>query len=339
MSSKAPPVFIIGRLREEYLMTHEDKALLPYIGGPAAYAACAARLWQTDVKLVSRLWEPVPRDWDRPFRATGVGTERVQTIPEADRDPVFLHQTREGDILDHHPAAHYLRAGIKLPKALISYTSSRIGENTTDRFTPHTIQPVDLGTGLLQDAGLYMCPGHYLTHATLPLRARELEARYIAVSPSPSYMNPAFHDEVAAMIQGLDAVLLDEASCRRFFQREAIDLPIMMETLGSFGAHFIIITCQDGQKRLWNHAQGSHWAIPAYPGHTVTSIGTQEAFGGGFIAGMLRTDDPVEACLYGNVTESLAREGYGPWYAADAHPDLAALRLAALRETAARSRL
>ena len=336
MSPSVPSVYIIGRLREEFVMTHRDNALPAHLGGPATYAACAARIWQSEVTLVSRLWAQAPRGWQDALHANGIRTDLVHIIPEAGHDPVFLHQASEGDILDHHPAAHYLRAEIKLPKALIGYTSSRVGEEVTASFTPHTIQPVDLETRSLQGAGVHLCSGHFLTHATIPFRARELGARFISLTPSPSYMNPSFREKVAEMVQGLDALLLDEASCRRFFQREALDLPGMMEALGDMGVGIIVVKCQDGHAQLWDRSQGSHWTIPSYPGRSITSIGAGDAFGGGFITGMLLKEDPVEACLYGSVAESLASEGYGPWYAAGAHPSLASLRLTALRETISR---
>ncbi|MBN2557036.1 MAG: carbohydrate kinase family protein [Anaerolineales bacterium] len=331
MTSTTPSATIIGRLREEYLITRDGHALPAHIGGPAAYAACGAAIWMSNVRIISRIWSSARQDWDQPLRKLGVQTSGVRSIQDLAIDPVFLYQHPDGSIIDHHPAVHYLKLGVNLPKALIEYQSARTGEDDTEVLSPAVIQPADLTDKEIQGSWVHLTPGHYLSHALLPYRAHELGAAFVSLSPSPLYMTPALREEVAALIQGLDAFLPEEASLQALFQRDHLNLTEMAEAVCDLGAKRIVINRRDGQKLLWDSASQRGWWIPSYPGEKTASIGAGEAFSGGFLAGMLATGDPIEAVLRGNISESLTVEGYGPLYASGSHPQLARLRLEALR--------
>jgi len=331
MSKDKPSVFILGRLRQEYLLTHTGKSFPSHLGGPATYASCGACVWEADVHLVSRLWPAAfiePRDV---LFHQGINTDAIREVATYELDPVFFHQQPDGVILDHHPAKHYLSYQQRLPKHLIEYQSSTIGEDETRQLTPATLQPDDLGNLLFSDAAIHLAAGHYLTHATLPLQLRERGGAMITLEASPAYMNPSFQHEVRTLVQGLDAFITNEQSCRSYFRRESLPLEEMVITLGNMGAKHIVIQCDDQHKLLWDQAQQVMWSIPYYSSHQVSRIGAEHVFCGGFVAGLLLTGDPVEAALRGVVAESMACEGYGPWYATGAHPELAPRRLGALR--------
>jgi len=322
---------IIGRLREEYLITRDGRVLPAHIGGPAAYAACGAAIWIKNVSIISRIWPSVKPDWDQPLQQLGIQTSGVRSIQDLAIDPVFLYQHPDGRIIDHHPAVHYLKLGANLPKALIEYQSARAGEDDTEVLSPSVIQPADLAEKDIEGSWVHLTPGHYLSHALLPYRAHELGAAFVSLSPSPIYMNPTLREEVASLVQGLDAFLPEEASLQTLFQRDNFNIIEMAEALCDFGAKLIVINCKDGLKLLWDSASQRGWWIPSYPGEKTTSIGAGEAFSGGFLAGMLASGDPIESVLRGAISESLTVEGYGPLYSSGAHPQLAKLRVEALR--------
>jgi len=336
MVSALSGAVVIGRLRQEHLLTHDGKALPVHIGGPATYAGCGAALWHDDVHIISRLWKSASEKSLDPLFHQRINTRQIRFVTEYDVDPVFFHQRPDGTVIDHHPSKHYLSHDLNLPKGLIRYQSSLNGEEETRTFAPATIQPEDLTHLHFTGAGVHFTPGHYLTHATLPLQVKEQGGTLVTLSPSPAYMNPAFREDVAALVQGLTAFLPDETSCRSYFRRENYDLIGMAKALGGMGVEMVVIQCDDQHKLLWDQKRQRMWSIPFYTTHNLNHIGTRDVFCGGFLAGLLKTGDPLEGVLYGVIAESISSEGYGPWYALHAHPRLVALRLDALRERVTR---
>ena len=83
---------------------------------------------------------------------------------------------------------------------------------------------------------------------------------------------------------------------------------------------------------LYDVAGNHRYEIPAYPARIADPIGVGDAFCGGFLAGFQKTNDPLMAALYGNVSASLAIEGSGPFYALGVLPGLAKARLQSLKE-------
>jgi sugar/nucleoside kinase (ribokinase family) len=81
---------------------------------------------------------------------------------------------------------------------------------------------------------------------------------------------------------------------------------------------------------LYDSASRKRWEAPAYPARLADLTGAGDAFCGGFLAGYTETFDPLRAVLYGNVSASLAVEGYGALYALDTLPGLAQARLESL---------
>jgi ribokinase len=59
--------------------------------------------------------------------------------------------------------------------------------------------------------------------------------------------------------------------------------------------------------------------------------GAGDSYCGGFLAGLLETQDPVEAALWGSVSASMTIEGNDALFPLDATPGLANARLVALR--------
>lgn len=336
MVSAISGAIIVGRLRQEHVLTHDGRALPVHIGGPATYAGCGAALWHDDVNIISRLWKTASASSHDPLFHQRINTRGIQFVAAYDVDPVFYHQRPDGTVIDHHPSKYYLSHDLNLPKGLIRYQSSNDGEDETRTFTPATIQPEDLEGQDFTGAAVHFTPGHFLTHATLPLQVKEQGGTLVTLAPSAAYMNPAFREDVATLVQGLTAFLPDENSCRSYFRRESYDLTGMAKAFGEMGAGIVVIQCEDQHKLLWDQRRQRMWSIPFYTTDTVNRIGTNDVFCGGFLAGLLKTGDPLEGALYGVIAESISSEGYGPWYAAHAHPRLVELRLDALRERVTR---
>jgi sugar/nucleoside kinase (ribokinase family) len=85
---------------------------------------------------------------------------------------------------------------------------------------------------------------------------------------------------------------------------------------------------------VYDAAAKRRYEVPAYAARLADPTGAGDAFCGGFLAGFQRTNDPLMATLYGNVSASLKVEGTGPFYPLEVMPGLAEARLHALTEQA-----
>jgi ribokinase len=106
----------------------------------------------------------------------------------------------------------------------------------------------------------------------------------------------------------------------------------MLSALGEFGCE-IVVAKRGGRGQAVLDVQGKHkWEIPAYPARLADPTGAGDAYCGGFLAGLKKTYDPLQAALYGNVAASLAVEGSGALYALGVAPGLAQARLSAMND-------
>jgi sugar/nucleoside kinase (ribokinase family) len=85
---------------------------------------------------------------------------------------------------------------------------------------------------------------------------------------------------------------------------------------------------------LWLKRGQEVASVKAEDVKVIDTTGAGDAFCGGFLAGMQKTNDPLLAVLHGNVSASLKVEGTGPFYPLDVMPGLAEARLHALQEMA-----
>jgi sugar/nucleoside kinase (ribokinase family) len=83
---------------------------------------------------------------------------------------------------------------------------------------------------------------------------------------------------------------------------------------------------------IYDGTGNRRYEIPAYSSRLADPSGAGDAFCGGFLAGFHKTNDPVLAACYGNVSASLKIEGSGPFYALDVLPGLAEARLHSIKE-------
>ena len=327
----SPQYLIIGGLREDYCITHDDQAYLGVLGGNSVYAAVGAAVWSSSVGIISRIGSNYPAEWLDQIRSAGIQTGGVRLLPDAQDTRTFYKYLSPQERVDTHPAAHFLRAGLPLPPVLFDYRSSTEGQGHLNEFGPLAIRPADLPDDSGSALAAHLAPADYLTHSVVPARLREMGVKLITVDPSIRYMQPGFRQQLRTLVNGLDAFLPSEAEVRSFFQPRPTDLWDMAESLADFGCSVVVIKRGAAGQYLWDHASKRRWQIPASPARVVDVTGAGDAYCGGFLAGLQQTGDAVEAGIRGSVSASLAIEGHGALFALGAAPGLAQARLEALR--------
>jgi sugar/nucleoside kinase (ribokinase family) len=326
---------LAGQLTREYVILPSGQALLDVPGGSVLYSAVGLSIWEPDPLpgIVARVGEDYPQEWIEQFARRGLDTRGVHVLPQAVDLRSFIAYPNPGSRAFEDPVAHFARAGLAFPKALLGYRNPVSALDSRTRLTPVSLRQADIPPDFLDASAAHLCPLDYLTHSLLPAVLRQAEVSTVTLDPSPRYMNPTFWEDVPALITGLTAFLPSEEDLRMLFHGHSQDLWEMAEALAAYDCEIVVIKRGENGQHLYDAASRTRWEIPPYPARVVDPTGAGDAFCGGFLAGYRRNYDPLEAALYGNISASMVVEGSGPFYALDALPGLAQARLEALRQS------
>jgi hypothetical protein len=329
----SPRFLIAGKLSRDYLILPGDRPELDVLGGNALYAAIGVAIWEPEPPpaVVARVGEDFPQEWLVRCEQRGLDIRGVNILPQAVDVRSFAAFTSRTARSLEDPVSHFARLGMAFPKALLGYRPPSYLDSRTELLTT-SLRQADIPGDYLDASVAHLCPVDYLTHSLLPAVLRQAEFTTITLDPSPGYMNPTFWNDVPALITGLTAFLPSEEELCALFQGHSSDLWEMAEALARYGCEIIVIKRGEGGQMLYDASTRKRWEVTAYPSRLVDPSGAGDAFCGGFLAGLRRTYDPLEAVLYGNISASLVVEGTGPFYALDALPGLAQARLEALRQ-------
>jgi sugar/nucleoside kinase (ribokinase family) len=325
----------VGGLREDYFILPSGQAHLGKIGGNAVYAAVGARLWSGRVGIVSRVGSNFPADWLAVIRNHGIHTGGVQVVPEPLDTRTFYAYLSLEERVDTHPELHFARAGLPLPEALRNYATSTEGQEQREDFSPLAVRPEEVPGDYRPARGFHLAPYDFLLHLRLPAWLRQHGVTCLTADPSVRYMQPAFAPQVAEIVGLLDAFLPSEMETREFFGGQIHDLWQALEAFGAMGAACAVIKRGAAGQYVYHAASRRRWHVPAYPAHVVDVTGAGDAYCGGFLVGLERTGDPLEAALYGTVSASLVVEGTGALFALARPPSMARERLDAVRAAVA----
>ncbi len=321
---------LAGRLRRDYILPASGRPLLDVPGGNLLYAAAGLGVWQNNLGLLARVGEDYPREWLKDFERRGWDVRGVRVLAEV-LDLRHFQGSLDLNTVQHtNPVAHFARLDLTFPKSLLGYSPPN--ERDDDRHTsrPDSPRPGDIPADYLQARAVHLCPLDFMTANRISAAFRQAETIILTLDPSAAYMTPEAIEDVRSLVQGLTAFLPSEEEIRSLFWGRTHELWAMAEETASFGCEFVVIKRGAHGQILYDAASRKRWEIPAYPARLTDLTGAGDAFCGGFLAGYLQTFDPLRAVLYGNVSASLAVEGYGALYALDALPGLAQARLESL---------
>jgi sugar/nucleoside kinase (ribokinase family) len=336
MSDATPRSLILGKLTRDYILLPEGKPLLDVPGGSALYAAVGLAIWESEPPpgIVARVGEDYPQEWLQGFERSGLDTRGVQILPQAVDLRSFTAILDRYTLTSEDPVAHFARNGLTFPKPLLGYrAASPATIDSRTQMLATSLRRVDIPDSYLNASAVHLCPLDYLTHSLLPALLRQEQVNHVTLDPSPGYMNSSYWHEVPSLLTGLTAFIPSEEELCSLFQNRSSDLWEMAEALAAYGCEMIVIKRGERGQLVYDAAARTRWEIPPYPARFTNLIGAGDAFCGGFLAGYMRTYDPLEAALYGNVSASLVVEGNQATYALDVLPGLPLARLESLRQS------
>lgn len=332
---QSPRNILAGQLRRDFVVLPSGEIRLDVPGGNLLYAAAGLAVWEPYPRpgLVSRVGEDFPKEWLAEFFQHGFDVRGINVLDQPVDLRSFYAYRDPTQRVEEDPMAYFSGLGKPFPKDLLGYRSGNTGPDSRTRLSTTSLRHVDFVPEYLEATAAHICPVDYLTHSLLPAILRQAGFTMITLDPSPGYMVPAFRDDIASIVTGLNAFLPSEEEARALYHGTSPDLWEIAEIFSSYGCEIIVIKRGERGQFLYDSSTRKHWEIPAYPVEIIDPTGAGDAFCGGFLAGFRRTFDPVQAAVFGNISASLVIEGQGPFYALDSLPSLAQARFEALLQS------
>lgn len=332
-----PPTFAIaGKLTREYLLPPIGAPIVDEPGGSLLYAAGGLAVWDKNMALIARINESIPPDWLDALQMRGLDVRGVRSLPEAQGADLrsFMAYIDMNERTTSSPVSQFARRGVTFPKSLLGYQPRDDSNRNPREVDPLSPSALDVPKDYRDVSGVHLCPFDFTSQGQLVSLFKGGSTQTVSLDPAPSYMKPTFWRDLRLVLHGVNIFLPSEEELRSLFWGESNDLWSMAQRICEYGPEIVVIKRGSLGQLVYDAAAKRRYEVPAYTARLADPTGAGDAFCGGFLAGFQRTNDPLMATLYGNVSASLKVEGTGPFYPLEVMPGLAEARLHALTEQA-----
>ncbi|MEW6405836.1 MAG: carbohydrate kinase family protein [Chloroflexota bacterium] len=335
MKNEGRPTYVIaGKLSREYLLPPSGQPLLDAPGGSLLYAAGGLAVWDSNMGLVGRVGQNYPAEWLDSFRRHGFDVRGIR-IQSRDLDlRSFIAYNNKNERSLSNPVSHFARHQLTFPKALLGYQPPDGRKENPQEIDPFAPAALDVPQDYRDVPAVHLCPLDFTSQSQLIRVFSSGSNLTLSLDPAPSYMTPKMWRNLRVVLQGVTCFQPSEEELRALFWSETHDLWEMAKQISDYGPRIVIVKRGQSGQYVYDAAANRRYEVPAYPARLADPTGAGDAFAGGFLAGFIRTKDPLQAALYGSVSASLKIEGSGPFYPLDVMPGLAAARLHALGDLA-----
>lgn len=330
MAETPPSCILFGRIEQDTIITADGNALIDQPGGNLLYAASAYGVWGDTPGLVSRVGSDFPHAWEATLSAQRLDTHGVVRLEQSADLRRFIAYS---DVVTAHrenPIRHFARHNLSFPKSLLGYQAPVEPLDSKRERNALSLRPEDIPAAYQGAKAAHLCPLDYYSHRLLPATLREQGTEIITLDAGRGYMHPDFIAELPELVNGLTVFLTTEERMLNLFAHRSQDNWKLIDTLGSFNCRAVVVHSVHRGQWLLDVDARKRYQIPPYPARLSDITHASSSFCGGFIAGLLRTQDFLRATLYGNALQSLAMEGSGAFYVEETLPGLAESRLQSL---------
>lgn len=329
-----PNFIIVGKLTREYLLPPQGSPIIDSPGGNLLYTAGGLAVWDKSIGLIARINSDYPQEWLTKLKNRGFDIRGIETVQENFDLRSFVAYTNTHERSHTSAVSHFARRELTFPKTLLGYHPPDDSQNDLRTIDVASPSALDVPRDYRDVTHVHLCPFDFASQSQMVNLFKDASKQTVTLDPAPAYMTPRFWRELRLVLQGITAFHPSEEEVRALFWGETNDLWEMAKQISEYGVKFVIIKRGSQGQIMYDSLNKKKYEIPAYPSRVADPTGAGDAFCGGFLAGFQKTNDPLQAVLYGNISASLKVEGSGPFYPLDVMPGLADARLHALKEMA-----
>lgn len=306
----------ISDITLDYILDPAGAPHLHLLGGKGVYAAVGMWLWGLRVGLAVSAGSDFDLTRLAPIRRAGIDIRGVQRHPDTATVCWAQQYAVDGERVAWNPRRHF--AEMATPPVDPNSLPDVDGFSPPDVVRAHHVRLAELPPDYRSAPAYHFAGAEFLRypHIATGWMGRGavcgLDADWYS-GPPLAVDDPAAAD-VLAPLAGFAAVLPSAEDVHYLFGAD-VEMRIAARRLAQASGGPVVIKLGADGSLLYRPAQGRFDLIPVVPVDAVDPTGAGDAYAGGFLAGLLRTGDPLEAALWGTVSASFIIEGYGAAYA------------------------
>ena len=293
-------VYLLGNFTVDDIVLHGSRVSWDLPGGNVLYAASGVRTWLREVGILARLGSDYPEQY------LGVLRERGYVLALRSVDAPIMHTWALYERGSAHRFVHHIGSGGHYD---MSIRPDEIDASHRGAEAYHIApMPTDIQLGLA--------------------RALKTTVNLVSLDPHVDYARRG--DAALEQILGIvDCFLPSQDEARLAYGSDSPEAAA--RSFAAAGPRAVAIKLAEEGSVVFDRAGDRLVHVPAVAVNVVDVTGAGDAYCGGFIAGMLLTQDPIEAALYATVAASYTVESHGALAPGPPAPAHARARLDDLR--------
>ncbi|MBA4375519.1 MAG: hypothetical protein C0401_05020 [Anaerolinea sp.] len=323
---------IVGSISTEFIVDLRGISQNNILGGSALYTAGGMRCWETRIGLVSKVQQNCSNELLAILDKYKIDADGITIVPNSVDDRSFIGYISPDEFVDENPVAFYASKGLPFPKTLIGFSKNSSDMLKFEIANESLFLPENFPQRYLDTTAAHLCPADLSTHIQLSSILQKGSIKTLTIQSGSSYMASTNWDSMPVLMRDITAFISTKSQLSALFRNRTQDIWEMAEYLCGLGCEYLVVNSGLNGQLLFDSNTKRRYQVPAYPSPLIDPTGLKESFCGGFLAGIKKNYDPLEAVLYGNVSASFTGEGTGPFYGVDSLPGLSQSRLKFIRE-------
>ncbi len=304
----APQIVTVGGLVIDWVMTADGQVNKHGCGGNALYSAAGARLWTSDVAAVSCCGNDFPDEYLLAFEQAGVDLSGIRRLDQPHHSLMGFQYDQAGRrhvYSDPDVLAHW--GEYDGPTMLRMHARGQPDRPPWWLKAARAV-PEQLPASFWDAKGFHLATSSYSTQGPFVKRLYE---RGIPFTLDPGTdMTRARLRAVAAKIPAFLPSEVDVAAILGHVEPEPA-----LTLLHELGTEVVALKLGPQGSIVYDPRTQRTYRVPAFPVAAKDPTGAGDSYCGGFLAGWLETDDPVQAALRGTVSASFIVEEFDARYA------------------------
>ena len=315
---------VIGSINNEFIIDLYNQPHHNVMGGSALYSAGGIRCWNNRIAVSGHAHTKNQNALNEIHEKYQVNFQGIQFHADYPDDRLFLGYISPLEAIIENPVAFYASRKIAFPKKLIDYLKSDPAGQTGEKTK---LLPADIPPNYWDVSAALLCPADLSTQLQLTSMLLKTSTKILVIHSSASYMKLTNFETMPVLLKDATTFITTTRQLSALFLNRTQNIWEMAEYLCSLGCEHVIM--DDGQfgHYLYDGRTKKRFQFPLYPVKMTDPTGLADSFAGGYLVGLKKKFDPVEALLYGSVTASFKAEGTGPFYGVEAIPGLLQSRL------------